>query len=160
SPPSFLLRPRLPDPAALQPDQSRPHQPCQPPRRGVLFALTSASPATRSRLVDNPIRRSAAPLDEPLLDAFEAHQGAALPVEYRAFLREHNGGVPARGTFTYTNNKGRKKTARVSWLYPLGRDGLVDFAANDLVSAHANRPVGLPAGLLPVGDVSTDMAGG
>lgn len=110
--------------------------------------------------MDNPIRRSAAPVTEEHLDALEEHLGTPLPPDYRAFLLAHNGGVPARTTFAYTNNKGRSRTARLTWLYPLGRDGLVDAGALDLVTAHAGRPFGLPAGLLPIGDVEAEMTVG
>src|SRR5262249_45760986 len=134
-----------------------PTLPCAPARGIVRSRVARPSPLW-SPPVNNPIRRSAAPITEPLLDAVEAHLGVPLPPEYRALLLAHNGGVPARNTFTYTNNKGRKKTARLTWLYPVGRDRLVDAAATDLVSAHALRPVGLPPGLLPIGDVTTDMA--
>ena len=110
--------------------------------------------------MDNPIRRPAAPTDGDHLDALEAHLGAPLPPEYRVFLLAHNGGVPARNAFTYTNSKGRTKTARVTWSYPLGREGLVDAAATDLLSAHLGRPVGLPRGLFPIGDVNTELTFG
>jgi cell wall assembly regulator SMI1 len=100
--------------------------------------------------VENPIRRSAAAIDESGLAAFEAEVGLTLPDDYRAFLLDHNGGVPRRTEFRHVGAKGQGRDTWLTWIYPLGREGLIDPSSEDLLDAYRSRPRGLPAGLLPV----------
>jgi hypothetical protein len=99
----------------------------------------------------NPIFRSADPVGEAELDAFEAETGLALPADYRAFLLAHNG-VPRRNRFRHEHRPGKARETWVTWLYPLGRSGVLDADAKDLRSTYHDRPAGLPAGLLPAAD--------
>jgi cell wall assembly regulator SMI1 len=102
--------------------------------------------------MNNPIRRSAQPATDADLDLFEHRLGLSLPEEYRAFLLAHNGGVPRRNAFAHVNQKGQRRDTWVRWLYSLGREGLIDPEVSDLETAYQDRPSGLPAGMVPVGD--------
>jgi ankyrin repeat protein len=100
--------------------------------------------------VENPIRRSAAPLSEADVAAAEADLGLRLPEAYRDFLLEHNGGLARRVTFYHTNRKGASVETWLGWIYCVGHEGKLDPADLDLVTAYRHRPAGLPAGMLPV----------
>ncbi|QEL19489.1 SMI1/KNR4 family protein [Limnoglobus roseus] len=95
------------------------------------------------------------PLTEDRLVAFESELGASFPDEYRAFLLQHNGGVPNRGTFNIPGEDGGERpfhcffalhdapwndsTPEGSQGFPL-QAALADFRAD-----------GGPAEVLPVG---------
>jgi ankyrin repeat protein len=100
--------------------------------------------------LDNPIRRSAAPVTETAVADVEAELGLHLPEAYRAFLLAHNGGVARRVTFVHTSGKGRSVETWLGWIYCVGHEGKLDPADLDLVTAYRHRPRGLPAGMLPV----------
>jgi ankyrin repeat protein/cell wall assembly regulator SMI1 len=102
--------------------------------------------------MQNPIRRSARPVTEAEVALFERRLGLSLPAEYRAFLLAHNGGVPRRTTFAHVSDQGRRRDTWLRRLYSLGRDGLIDPGVPDLEAAYRDRPRGLPAGVIPVGD--------
>ncbi len=103
------------------------------------------------------IRRPAAPIDAAQLDQFEAQIGLSLPREYRAFLLETNGGLPRRTIFSHFNSKGKKRTTLLLWLFTLGHEGLVEREFFDLATALADRPVGLPEWVIPVGEAEFDI---
>ncbi|HVK12418.1 MAG TPA: ankyrin repeat domain-containing protein [Gemmataceae bacterium] len=98
--------------------------------------------------MDNPIRRSADPITAKHLDAAEEILGVRLPAEYRDFLLAHNGGYPRRNTFYHTSGKGKHRETWLNVIYSVGRDGIDDPTVADLLSANADRPVGLPAGVV------------
>jgi ankyrin repeat protein len=100
--------------------------------------------------LENPIRRSASPLDETDIAAAEAEIGLRLPDAYRAFLLEHNGGVARRTTFFHTNKKGASVETWLGWIYCIGQRGKLDPVDLDLITAYNQRPAGLPVGMLPV----------
>lgn len=100
--------------------------------------------------MNNPIRRSAAPLTEEAIRAAEVQLGLMFPADYREFLLQHNGGYAQRDTFHYTNHKGRTYQTWLGWIYCIGDEGKVDPADHNLFTAFAERPGGLPDGMLPV----------
>src|SRR5215213_8601809 len=100
--------------------------------------------------MNNPIRRSAAPLDEAALAVAEEQLGLRFPDDYRAFLLQHNGGVARRVAFSHQNRNGKAQETWLGWIYSIGHDGKLDPADSDLVTAYQQRPHGLPEGLLPV----------
>lgn len=102
------------------------------------------------------IRRPSAPTSAELLDDVEAHFELTLPAEYRAFLLDTNGGLPVNDQFTFAGRSATKR-AKLLGLYGVGRDGLVDASFNDLIGANLERPRGLPAGCLFVGEGETSM---
>ena len=102
------------------------------------------------------IRRPAAPITEQHLDEVEAHFELTLPADYRAFLLDTNGGLPVNDRFTYQGRSGPKQ-AELLGLYSVGRDGLVDGSFNDLVGVNLERPRGLPAGCLFIGEGETSL---
>src|SRR5688572_2987530 len=98
----------------------------------------------------NPIRRSAAPISDADLAMVEHRLGLALPADYRQFLLEHNGGVPKRTEFRYVNKKGVQRRCWVRYFYPVGPAARIDLDWTELETGWADRPSGLPAGVLPV----------
>src|SRR4051812_3939163 len=100
-------------------------------------------------LMDNPIDRSAAPVVGMELDALEVVLGLALPADYRAFLLAHNGGIPRYNKFLRDRRTGTTREIWLQWIYSVGREGLRDSRAEDVLSAYRARPGGLPEGLLP-----------
>src|SRR5262249_54875578 len=69
--------------------------------------------------------------------------------DYRAFLLVHNGGVPRRNKFVHTSQQGQRRETWLKWIFSVGRAGLLDLGAEDVLTAYRERPQGLPAGLLP-----------
>jgi ankyrin repeat protein len=102
--------------------------------------------------MDNPIRRSAAPISDADLAMVEHRLGLTLPADYRQYLLEHNGGVPKRTEFVYTNRKGQQRRCWVKYFYPVGPAARIDVDWTELDAGWSDRPSGLPASVLPVAD--------
>ncbi|HEV3119657.1 MAG TPA: SMI1/KNR4 family protein, partial [Gemmataceae bacterium] len=96
------------------------------------------------------IYRSAAPVTAERIAALEQRLGLQLPKDYRVFLLEHNGGMPRHNTFHFRDKDDRPREAWLGWIYSVGTEGKLDPEDLDLETAYAQRPAGLPAGLLPI----------
>jgi cell wall assembly regulator SMI1 len=72
-------------------------------------------------------------LEEARLQKVEEDLGAALPEDYRAFLREHNGGSPDPGGFVFADAKGPYTDSVVAWFF-----GIHDEEFNNLEEFRAD----------------------
>ena len=100
------------------------------------------------------IRRSSAPITSEQVHEFEEHFNLSLPDEYRAFLLRTNGGIPSSDQVGYEGKSGPKR-AKLLGLYGLGREGLVDAAFHDLLTANMERPHAMPITHLFIGRCET-----
>ena len=101
--------------------------------------------------MENPIRRSAAPVSDPDLVALEAKIGLCLPADYWAFLLAHNGGVPRRNRFSHVNTQGQTRETWLRWIYSVGREGLLDGGAGSVAGALVPAGGGWPWALVESG---------
>ena len=80
-------------------------------------------------------------LTEADLDSVERRLGRTLPNEYRAFLREHNGGTPWPDAFNYGVEAGQGGPEAYLWFF---------LSAKQLVNTHQRLSGHIPAWLFPV----------
>ena len=90
-------------------------------------------------------------LDEARLRVFAAEIGARLPDDYRAFLLEHNGGLPVPSDFSLGAGHGDSTLHHTYGLHA----GPEYFRLDDTYEVYRGR---LPASLLAIADDSSGNA--
>ena len=126
----------------------------RPRRSGGCPAVRLA--ATGGSSTTNPVRHCAGPATPADLAAFEARIGHPLPLAYRSFLANSNGGVPHRTAFHYLLSSGQPRKARVAAFAPVSAEGWDEVAClplDALWEADGGEPVD---GTIAVGSAETD----
>jgi hypothetical protein len=94
------------------------------------------------------------------LAAWEAKLGRQLPAQYRAFLLQHNGGLPQPNRFRVTSEDAEEMQASITQFYSLSAGGK-GTGEEDLAFMWNNAAEsGLPEGLLPIAQVEDWLSGG
>lgn len=93
------------------------------------------------------LTKSGPRIEEATVLRFESELGTHLPGDYRAFLLQHNGGVPETNDFDLPSGGG----SGVNLFY--GLSGLTDPVQPSDLRAERKRMVGrVPGHILPIGD--------
>ncbi|REK48437.1 MAG: SMI1/KNR4 family protein [Planctomycetota bacterium] len=84
------------------------------------------------------------PVSEGTIRRFESALGAELPVAYRRFVLESNGGRPEPSAFRFQTTEGESDSL-VDWFYTFAPDE--DYNIHDNLNIFRDR---IPTGLIPI----------